>query len=234
MKGNEDAKRLAGSRAVDGFVSDGMKLGLGTGSTAIWAVRRVAELVREGRLKDLRIVTTSLQSEIEARTLGLALVTLNDAGMEGGLDLTIDGADEIDRDRNLIKGGGGALLAEKVVAYCSKRFIVIADESKLSTRLCERFPVPVEIVPCAMSPVARALTAMGAKVTLREGVKKAGPVVTDHGNLILDALFQGDFDARALEEKIKLIPGVLEDGLFTKKRPELLISRKDGTVEHMP
>ncbi len=234
MKGNEDAKRLVGFRAVDGFVSDGMKLGLGTGSTAVWAVRRVAELVREGRLKDLRIVTTSLQSEIEARSRGLALVTLNDSGMEGGLDLTIDGADEIDRDRNLIKGGGGALLAEKVVAYCSKRFIVIVDESKLSARLCEHFPVPVEIVSCAMGPVARALAAMGAKVTLREGVKKAGPVVTDHGNLILDALFKGDFDARALEEKIKLIPGVLEDGLFTKKRPELLISRKDGTVEHLP
>jgi ribose 5-phosphate isomerase A len=233
MKGNEDAKRLVGFRAVDEFVLDGMKLGLGTGSTAIWAVRRAAELMREGRLKDLRIVTTSLQSEIEARSQGLTVVTLNDAGMEGGLDLTIDGADEIDPDRNLIKGGGGALLAEKVVAYSSKRFIVIADESKLSARLCERFPVPVEIVSFAMNPVARVLTAMGAKVTLREGEKKAGPVVTDHGNLILDALFQGDFDARALEEKIKLIPGVLEDGLFTKKRPELLICRKDGTVEHM-
>jgi ribose 5-phosphate isomerase A len=233
MKEFEDTKRLVGFRAVDGFVSSGMRLGLGTGSTAIWVVRRVAERVREGALSDLRIVTTSLQSEIEARSLGLPVVTLNDAGMEEGLDLTIDGADEIDRDRNLIKGGGGALLAEKVVAYASKRFIVIADESKLSPALCRRSPVPVEIVPFALSPVVRVLTAMGAKVALREGTRKAGPVVTDHGNLILDALFKGDFDPRVMEEKIKLIPGVLEDGFFTKKRPELLIGRGDGTVEHM-
>jgi ribose 5-phosphate isomerase A len=109
---------------------------------------------------------------------------------------------------------------------------VVADETKLSPRLCHRFPIPVEVVPAALATVTRALKAMGAEVLLRTAVKKAGPVVTDLGNLLLDAAFHAEFDPRALEEELKLIPGVLEDGLFTKKKPELLIGRGDGRVEH--
>jgi ribose 5-phosphate isomerase A len=229
---NGELKRNVGAAAIDRFVTDGLLLGLGTGSTAVWAVRRLAERYSQGGLSGIRVVATSFQSEIEARSLGLPVLTLTDAAMREGLDLTIDGADEIDGDFNLIKGGGGALLMEKVVAYASRRFIVIADESKLSSRLCEKFPVPVEILPGALAPVRRALESMGARVSLREGAKKAGPVVTDHGNLLLDAFFQKKFDPAVLEAEVKLIPGVLEDGIFTKKKPELLIARSDGSIEH--
>jgi ribose 5-phosphate isomerase A len=225
-------KKLVGFAAVDRFVTDGMTLGLGTGSTAIWAVRRVSERFHEGVLKGVRIVTTSLQSEIEASSRGLPIVSLNDPSLAGGLDLAIDGADEIDPKGNLIKGGGGALLMEKIVAYASRRFIVVADDSKLSRRLCEHFAIPVEIVPAALAPVTRALEALGAEVSLRMAVKKAGPVVTDHGNLLLDAAFSAAFDPPALERELKLIPGVLENGLFTKKTPELLIVHSDGRIEH--
>ena len=133
-----EVKKALGREAVDRFVVDGTKLGLGTGSTAIWAVRRVAERLREGSLHGIRAVTTSLQSELEARRLGISVGTLNDADMAGGLDLTIDGADEVDGAHNAIKGGGGALLLEKIVAYASRRFVIIVDEEKLSSRLCDR------------------------------------------------------------------------------------------------
>jgi ribose 5-phosphate isomerase A len=235
MKGeNDGVKRRIGAEAVDRFVTDGLKIGLGTGSTAIWVVRRVAERFREGRLPNIKVVTTSLQSDIEARSLGLPVLTLNDAALAEGLDLTIDGADEIDTAWNLIKGGGGALLMEKIVTYASRRFIVVAEESKLSERLCEHSAIPVEIIPAALVPVMRTLRSMGAEVSLRIAVMKAGPVVTDHGNLLLDATFRDRFDAPRLEIDLKGIPGVLENGLFTRKKPELLLGRSDGRVEHLP
>jgi ribose 5-phosphate isomerase A len=229
---NGESKRIVGTAAVDRFVTDGLLLGLGTGSTAIWAVRRLAERFSRGELPRIKVVTTSFQSEIEARSLGLPVLTLTDEAMKGGLDLAIDGADEIDADFNLIKGGGGALLMEKIVTYSSRRFIVVADESKLSQRLCQKFAVPVEILPAAIAPVRRALESLGAEVSLREGVKKAGPVITDNGNLLLDALFKKSFVPAEMERELKLIPGVLEDGIFTKVRPELLIVRADGGIEH--
>jgi ribose 5-phosphate isomerase A len=210
-----------------------MRLGLGTGSTAIWAVRRLAARLAEGSLRNIRAVTTSLQTELEARGLGITVVTLNDAALGCELDLTIDGADEIDRERNLIKGGGGALLLEKIAAYASRRFLVIADDSKLRERLCDRFAIPVEIVADALSPVMKRLEGMGAEVSLRMGVKKAGPVVTDLGNLLLDVIFRGAFDPRSMEGELKLIPGVLENGLFTRKAPELLIGHPDGRMEYL-
>jgi ribose 5-phosphate isomerase A len=232
MADMSDVKKLLGRRAVDLFVTDGMKLGLGTGSTAIWAVRRVAEKLREGSLKGIRAVTTSLQSELEARALGIPVATLNDADMAAGLDLTIDGADEVDGARNCIKGGGGALLVEKIVAYASRRFIVIVDEAKISARLCDRFAIPLEIAIPAIATVTRAVQALGAAVSLRQAVRKAGPVVTDLGNLLLDVTFAGPFDPRAMEDELNRIPGVLENGLFTRKTPELLVGFFDGRVEH--
>ena len=232
MADMNEVKKALGREAVDRFVADGMKLGLGTGSTAIWAVRRVAERLRDGTLRNIRAVTTSLQSELEARGLGIPVATLNDADMSEGLDLTIDGADEVDGAHNSIKGGGGALLMEKIVAYASRRFIIIVDEAKLSARLCDRFAIPVEIAAAAISTASRALTAMGGSVSLRQGVRKAGPVVTDLGNLLLDVTFAGAFDPREMEDALKRIPGVLEDGLFTRKTPELLVGYADGRMEH--
>ncbi len=227
-----DVKKNLGFAAVDRFVRDGMRLGLGTGSTAIWAARRVAERLSEGSLHGITAVTTSLQSELEARALGIPLVTLNNASLEGVLDLTIDGADEVDSAFNLIKGGGGALLMEKVVAYASLRLIIIVDHTKLSRRLCEHSPVPVEVVVDALETVKKSLRGMGGEVSLRMAQRKAGPVVTDLGNLLLDVTFPLGFDPARREEEIKLIPGVLENGLFTKKIPELLVGASNGAIEH--
>ena len=227
-----DMKRLLGTQAVDRFVTEGMRLGLGTGSTAIWAARRVAELMAAGSLRGIRAVTTSLQTELEARGLGIPVLTLNDAGLSGVLDLVIDGADEVDPDRNLIKGGGGALLMEKVIAYASRRLIIIVDHTKLSQRLCDRFAIPVEIVADALAPVSARMKEMGGEAVLRMALRKAGPVVTDLGNLLLDVTFRQAFDPGKMEDELKLIPGVLENGLFTKKRPELLVGHADGSLEY--
>ena len=232
MADKSEVKRELGTQAVDRFVRDGMRLGLGTGSTAIWAARRVGARLAEGSLHDIRAVTTSLQTELEARSLGIPVLTLNDAVLDCTLDLTIDGADEIDPERNLIKGGGGALLMEKIVAYVSRRFLIVADDSKLSSRLCESFAIPVEVVAAALTPVSRRLRDMGGEVALRMAVRKAGPVVTDLGNLLLDVTFRSPFDPRQREEELKLIPGVLDDGLFTRNKPELLIGYADGKVEY--
>jgi ribose 5-phosphate isomerase A len=232
MSDATETKKMLGTQAVDRFVRDGMRLGLGTGSTAIWAARRVGALMAEGKLKGVRAVTTSLQTELEARALGIPVVTLNDTALDCTLDLTIDGADEVDPAGNLIKGGGGALLMEKIVAYASRSLLIIVDDSKLSARLCDRFAIPVEIVVNALEPVSRKLRELGGEVALRLAVRKAGPVVTDLGNLLLDVTFRHSFDPRRMEDELKLIPGVLEDGLFTKKRPELLIGHADGRVEH--
>jgi ribose 5-phosphate isomerase A len=228
----EAIKKTLGAQAVDRFVQDGMRLGLGTGSTAIWAARRVAARITEGSLRGIRAVVTSLQTELEARALGIPIFTLNDASMDCTLDLTIDGADEIDPAWNMIKGGGGALLVEKIIAYASRRLLIIAEAAKLSPRLCDHFPIPVEVVADAAAPVSRRIMEMGGEAAIRMAVRKAGPVVTDLGNLLLDVTFSGAFDPRRMEDELKLIPGVLENGLFTKKSPELLIGHSEGNIEY--
>ena len=227
-----ELKEKLGTAAVDRFVKDEMRLGLGTGSTAIWAARRVAQRLADGSLRGIRAVTTSLQTELEARSLGIPVVTLNDSSLNGELDLTIDGADEVDVAFNLIKGGGGALLREKIVAYASRRLIIIVDHSKLSRRLCEHSPVPVEVVVDALETVKKELRALGGKASLRMAERKAGPVITDLGNLLLDVTFPDAFDPTRREAELSLIPGVLENGLFTRKTPELLIGAANGAIEH--
>ena len=232
MGGMADIKKTLGTQAVDRFVRDGMRLGLGTGSTAIWAARRVAARITEGTLRDIRAVVTSLQTELEARELGVPIFTLNNAAIDCTLDLTIDGADEIDPARNMIKGGGGALLREKIVAYVSRRLLIIAEASKLSARLCDHFAIPLEIVADALAPVSRRIREMGGEAAIRIAVRKAGPVVTDLGNLLLDVTFSDAFDPRRMEDELKLIPGVLENGLFTKNTPELLIGHSETNIEY--
>ena len=226
-----DVKEALGVYAVDRFVRDGMKLGLGTGSTAIWAARRVAARLSEGSLRDIRAVVTSLQTELEARALGIPVSTMNDASIDSSLDLVIDGADEVDPVGNMIKGGGGALLMEKIIAYSTPTLVIIVDSGKLSQRLCERFAVPVEVVADAVAPVSKRLREMGGDVSLRMAVRKAGPVVTDLGNLLLDVTFRRAFEPRKMEDELKLIPGVLENGLFTRKTPKLVVGHSDGTIQ---
>lgn len=202
-----NAKRLAGERAVE-LVEDGMTVGLGTGSTAYWAVARLGERVREEGLR-VRCIPTSRRTAEQARALGIPLVTFADVRE---LDLTIDGADEIGPGLALVKGGGGALLREKLVAAASRRLVVVADASKRVERL-GRFPLPVEVVPFAWEVTARRV----AEATGREPAARregAELYVTDNGNYVLDCPCGEIGDPARLERELKLLPGVVECGLF--------------------
>jgi ribose 5-phosphate isomerase A len=224
-------KEAAGKGAVDALVKSGMKLGLGTGSTAIPAVRYIGELLAQGKLKGILAVPTSFQTAIECEKQGIPLFTLNSKEIGGELDLTIDGADEVDDLNRCIKGGGGALLVEKIVAYASKAFALVVDETKLTKNLGLKFPVPLELIPEARIPVCKSLEALGAEVSLREAVRKAGPVITEHGNILLDIRFKSPVDPGALEAELNRIPGVVENGFFTRLRPQVFVGRQDGTLE---
>ncbi|MCL2230172.1 MAG: ribose-5-phosphate isomerase RpiA [Treponema sp.] len=224
-------KIAAGKAAVDNMVKSGMKLGLGTGSTAIHAVRRVGELLAQGELRDICAFPTSFQTEIECEKLRIPFFTLNSRELSSGLDLTIDGADEVDPKSNLIKGGGGAHLIEKLAAYASAEFAVTVDESKITESLGGGFPIPVEVIPEARVQAAKTLEKLGADVILREAIRKAGPVITEHGNVILDIRFSHKIDPSLMETELNQIPGVVENGLFTRKQPVVYIARSSGTVE---
>jgi len=229
-------KEQVARAAVDALVKDGMKLGLGTGSTAIPAVRYIGALLKEGKLKNIRAVPTSFQTSIECEKWNIPLFSMNSKEIDGKLDLAIDGADEVDPENRLIKGGGGAHLLEKIIAYASASYAVVVDESKLVEYLCQKFPIPLEVIPEARIPVTQALARLGAEVTLREALRKAGPVITEHGNLLLDIRFGKAVDPEFMEFEINRIPGVVENGLFTFPyagdfRPVVFIGRPDGKVE---
>jgi ribose 5-phosphate isomerase A len=224
-------KELAGKGAVEALVKSGMKLGLGTGSTAIPAVRHIGALLAAGKLRDIRAVPTSLETVIECEQWGIPLFTLNSREIGGRLDLTIDGADEVDRQGRCIKGGGGALLVEKIVAYASAAYAIVVDETKLNEDLGRKFPVPLELVPEARVPVIAALEGLGAEAVLRAALRKAGPVITEHGNLLLDLRFKEAVDPAALETELNRIPGVVENGFFTRLRPTVFIGHGDGSLE---
>ena len=228
---NRIMKEKAGFAAADDMVKSGMKLGLGTGSTAIHAVRRIGELLSAGKLRDICAFATSFQTEIECEKLGIPVYSLNSRELSSGLDLTIDGADEVDPVNNLIKGGGGAMLMEKLAAYASSLYVIVVDESKLTDRLGMGFPVPLEVIPEARVRVTKALEKTGVSVILREALRKAGPVITEHGNIILDIRFGAPVDPAAMESELSQIPGVVENGFFTKKLPAVYIARSNGTIE---
>ena len=224
-------KESAAKAAVDALVKSGMKLGLGTGSTAIHAIHRVGELLTQGVLRDISAFATSFQAEMECERLGIPLYSLNSRELSGGLDLTIDGADEVDPLNRLIKGGGGALLIEKIAAYASSSYVIVADESKLVESLGTGFPVPLEVIPEARVQAARVLEKIGANVILREALRKAGPVITEHGNIILDIRFGTPVDPAVMETELNQIPGVVENGFFSAKLPVVYIAHSDGTIE---
>ncbi|MCR5723936.1 MAG: ribose-5-phosphate isomerase RpiA [Treponema sp.] len=231
-----EQKVLAATTAVDtliseGIIASGMKLGLGTGSTALPAVKRIADRIQDGTLTGIKAVATSFQTANCCQDWGIPVYSLNDRVIGGKLDLTIDGADEVDPDCNLIKGGGAALLREKITAYNSARYVIVADESKSVQTVGTKFPLPVEIIGEARLSVTQALEAMGATCTLREGVRKCGPVITDNGNQILDCLWKEPVRPAEMEKAIKEIAGVVEVGFFTRLKPIVFIAHADGSVE---
>ncbi|GAB6988839.1 ribose-5-phosphate isomerase RpiA [Paenibacillus pini] len=214
-------KRIAAEKAVE-FVEDGMKVGLGTGSTAYWAICKLGELVKEGL--SIQAVATSLASEKLAQEHGVPLIPF--AKLDG-LDLTIDGADELDHQLRLIKGGGGALLREKIVAFHSKQLIIVADESKLVDTL-GTFPLPVEIVSFAMEWTMDALRALHCKPMLRTDEEKL--FVTDNGNYIADCHFEVISDAEELQRRLMGIPGIVDQGLFLGMASKAVIGHSSGHV----
>jgi ribose 5-phosphate isomerase A len=226
----DKAKFVAAKRAVD-FVEDGMRVGLGTGSTAAWMVRCLAEVVRQDGLK-IRAVPTSTRTAALARELGIEVVSLDEAKW---LDLTIDGADEFDADLNLIKGGGGALLQEKIVATASDQMIVIADAGKEVGAL-GAFPLPVEVIPFGwqttkslIEEMLVSIDVLGRGTSLRMNGDR--PFVTDEGNHILDLHLGRIGNARQLAMVLNQVPGVVENGLFIDICDVVVVGYGDGRVE---
>ena len=216
-------KKIAADKAVE-LVKDGMKIGLGTGSTAYWAILKIGELVRAGL--HIQAVATSIASEKLAVEQGIALTPLERIGR---LDLTIDGADELDPQLRLIKGGGGALLREKITAFHSDRLIIVADENKVVSVL-GAFPLPVEIVPFAKEWTSEAIERLGCSVRLRR--EDGGQLYrTDNGNYIADCHFDVISSPEQLQKQLSLIPGVVEHGLFLGMADLAYIGRASGEVE---
>lgn len=235
---SEDQKILVAHTAIDkliaeGLIHSGMKIGLGTGSTAMPAVKRLAEYIAKGTLKDIAAVPTSFQTSIACEEFNIPIFSLSSGRINGSLDLTIDGADEIDTRKNLIKGGGAALLREKIIAYNSAVFVVIADESKSVKTLGVNFPLPIEIVPEARLSIMKKLEAYGVSMIIRDGVRKKGPVITDNGNFIMDIKWSAHekINPVKLESELNAIPGIIENGFFTQKTPRVFLSKANGIVE---
>ncbi len=219
-------KQAAAEKAVE-FVRSGMVVGLGTGSTAVFATRRIGALLKAGTLTDIIGFPTSKETADEALKAGIPLL---DAECPQPVDLTIDGADEVDPQLDLIKGGGGALTREKIVAEASRREIIVVDASKLSPRLGTRFALPVEVIPFGWRSQARYLESLGAKVVVRAGASGCS-FTTDQGNMILDCAFGPIADTRALADRLAARAGIVEHGLFLGLATDLIVAGPDG-VEH--
>lgn len=224
------AKKTAAFKAVDEYVKNNTVVGVGSGSTVVYAVQRLAERVKTEGLK-LVCIPTSFQARQLIIENGLVL---GDLEQHPKIDCAIDGADEVDGDMVLIKGGGGCLLQEKIVASCADQLIVIADYTKNSKKLGEQYKkgIPIEVVPMAYVPIKNKVVAKyGGQLNLRMAVAKAGPVVTDNGNFILDWHFpENDFDWDAVNREIMMIPGVVETGLFVKMASKAYFGLADGSV----
>jgi ribose 5-phosphate isomerase A len=211
VSSNTELKKQA-ALAAAALVESGQRVGLGTGSTAAFVIEELGRRVRQENLL-IECVATSFQAMNLAIVHGLRVFPIQALG--GQLDISIDGADEIDPHLNLIKGGGAAHTMEKLVHVMSSRFIVVADDSKLVSKLGTRFPVPVEVIPFSYPLVEKKLKELGAtEITMRMAVKKDGPVVTDNGNFVLDARFDIQ-EPEKLEIAINAIPGVLDNGIFS-------------------
>jgi ribose 5-phosphate isomerase A len=220
---NKELKRLVGVAAA-GLVAEEMVCGIGTGSTVAFLIAELGRRVREEGLR-FTGVPTSFQSRILCRQAGIPVVDLQDCA---ALDLAIDGADEVDPGFNLIKGGGAAHSREKIVAAMAGQFVVIVDQSKMVPALGTGFPVPIEIIPVALSFVTRTIKRLGGDPQLRMGIRKDGPVVTDNGQFVLDARFQAGADLREVDRVLHQTPGVVDTGLFFDLAVKVLVGQAES------
>ena len=215
-------KKIVADAAIK-EVESGMILGLGSGSTAALMIKSLADEISSGKLQNIRGVATSFQSEVLALQLDIPLIDLASVSQ---IDLAIDGADEVDPGFQLIKGGGACHVREKLVASKANRLLIVVDETKLVQNLNKSFPLPVEVLPNAWKQVQDVISEMNGRSTLRMATKKAGPVVTDQGNLILDVFFNdGIKNPKDIEMSINNIPGVLENGLFVNITDKVLVGK---------
>ena len=209
-------------------VQNNMILGLGSGSTAALMIKSLADEIHSGRLKNIRGVATSFQSEVLALELGIPLIDITSVSE---IDLAIDGADEVDPGFQLIKGGGACHVREKLVADKANQLLIVIDETKLVKNLNLSFPLPVEVLPNAWKQVQDVISKMNGNSSLRMAEKKAGPVVTDQGNLVLDVLFKdGIKNPKDVEMRINNIPGVLENGLFVDLTDKVLVGKIENNI----
>jgi ribose 5-phosphate isomerase A len=209
-------------------VESGMIVGLGSGSTAALMIKCLADEIRSGKLQNIRGVATSFQSEVLALELEIPLIDLTSVSH---IDLAIDGADEVDPGFQLIKGGGACHVREKLVASKANKFLIVVDETKLVQSLNQSFPLPVEVLPNAWKQVQEVISEMNGSSNLRMATKKAGPVVTDQGNLVLDVLFNdGIKNPKDTEKNINNIPGVLENGLFVDLTDKVLVGKIENGI----
>ena len=219
-------KQIAAEKAVRDFIKDGMTVGLGTGTTAYYAIQAVGKLVKMGF--KLKCVATSDHTERIAKECGIVTVDIDDVEY---IDVTIDGADEVDPNMQLIKGLGGALLREKIVASASRSEIIVIDDSKLVKKLGTRCPLPVEVLRFGHKKTKIALEKQGCKAELR--MKDDKIFITDSGNYIYDCTFPGIDNPFFLETRINVIPGVVDNGLFLNTATAVVVSSADGTVRMM-
>ena len=222
MSGNDDLKRSAGEAAA-GYVRSGNLVGLGSGSTARFATLRIGDLLASNELRDVVAVPTSEATAELARGVAIPLASLEDVSH---IDVTIDGADEVDPELNLIKGLGGALLREKVVASITSLQVIVVDDSKLVQNLGTRVPLPVEVVPFGWKTCVKAMSALGCEPRLR--MQDGGRYLTDEGNHILDCRFERIVDAYLMEQRINNVPGVVENGLFVGLADVVVVASPTG------
>ncbi|MFB6470078.1 MAG: ribose 5-phosphate isomerase A [Vulcanisaeta sp. AZ3] len=226
-----DRARLAAAREALKYVANSQVIGVGTGATAITFLKELRSAIINGNVKDVLLVPTSTETEIEIINLGLSQL-LRYPWQVDHIDVAIDGADEVDENKNLIKGGGGALAREKIIDYWAKEFVVIVDETKLVNRIPTKHPIPIEVLPFAWSIVKKRLEREpGGKAELRFGSGKRGPVVTDNGNYIIDYIPSLPIDSARMEIEIKALPGVVEVGIFNGVHvSKVIVGRFDGST----
>ncbi|MFQ5998114.1 MAG: ribose 5-phosphate isomerase A [Candidatus Bathyarchaeia archaeon] len=228
MKWKEAASLSAAEEAAK-LVKNGDVVGLGTGSTAAHVISAIARRIHREKLSILG-VPTSYQTQLFAAKQKIPMTSLEENSV---LDIAIDGADQIDKSLNLIKGGGAALTREKIVGSCARRYVIVADETKLNTKLGLNQSVPVEVLPFGFAPTLKKLAKFSRFAKVRQAERKAGPVVTDNGNLIVDTYFGTISKPLELDLKIKRIPGVIESGIFPSMANLALIGLKNASVKRL-